>query len=80
MHQTVHDSTHTKAEMNGFFSMEEGGSVADDESTSDQGGEGVADELGDDLAQQDKLDVACAFDLDAFLRERTQQAPAAQRC
>ena len=70
----------TLTDLEAVLRPEEGGSVADDESTSDQGGEGVADELGDDLAQQDKLDVACAFDLDAFLRERTQQAPAAQRC
>lgn len=57
--------------------MEEGGSVAKDESTSDQGGGGLAHELDDDLAQLDGLDVMWGFDLDAFLHGRTQQATAA---
>ena len=57
------------------MSTEERGSVADDESTLVQGGWGVADELIDDLAHMNDLDLTWGFDLDAFLRERAQQAP-----
>ena len=38
-------------------------------------GGGVADELIDDLAHMNDLDLTWGFDLDAFLRERAQQAP-----
>ena len=41
-------------------------------------GVGVADELIDDLAHMNDLDLTWGFDLDAFLRERAQQAPAAR--
>ena len=37
----------------------------------------MVDELGDHLAQLDDFDVPWGFDLDAVLRERTQQLPAA---
>ena len=38
----------------------------DDESTPGQGGWGVADELIDDLAHMNELDLTGGFDLDAF--------------
>ena len=38
----------------------------------------MEDELDDDMAQLDDLNVTWGFDLDAFLRERAQQAPAAR--
>ena len=63
------------------YKRTEGGSIADDESTSDRGGGGVVDELvdklDDDLAHLNNLDVTWGFDLDVFLRERRQQVPAA---
>ena len=65
------------AQMNDSLSMEEGGSEANDGSTSDQGGRGVVDELDDGLARLNDLDLTWGFDLDAFLEERAQQAPAA---
>ena len=36
----------------------------------------MADELIDGLARMNDLDFTCGFDLDVFLRERVQQAPA----
>ena len=69
------------AQTNDSLSTEERGSTADDESTSDGVGGGVVevvvDELEDDLAHLNNLDVTWGFDLDAFLQERRQQAPAA---
>ena len=65
------------AQMNDSLSMEEGGSEANDGSTSDQGGRGVVDELDDGLARLNDLDLTWGFDLDAFLEERAQQVPAA---
>ena len=46
-------------------------------STSDRGGEGVVNELDDDLADLNDLDVTWGFDLDAFVQEIAQQPPAA---
>ena len=63
--------------MHDSLSTEEGGSEADDESTSDRGGGGVVDELDDGLARLNDLDMTWGFDMDAFLQERAQQAPAA---
>ena len=63
----MHDSLYT----------EEGGSEADDERTSDRGGGGAVDELDDDLAHLNDLDVTQGFDLDTFLQERARQAPSA---
>ena len=37
----------------------------------------MADKLDDDQAHLNDLDVTWGIDLDAFLQERTQQAPAA---
>ena len=51
--------------MHDSLSTEEGGSEADDESTSDGGGVGVVDELDDGLAHLNDLDVTWEFDLDA---------------
>ena len=69
------------AQTNDSLPTVEGGSIADDEGTSDRGGGGVVDalvdELGDDLAHLNNLDLTWGFDLDAFLPERGQQAPAA---
>ena len=59
--------------MHDSLSTEEGGYEADDESTSDRSGGGAMDELDDDLAHLNDLDVTCGFDLDAFLLERAQQ-------
>ena len=50
-------TTCTCIQMNDQLSTEEGGSVADDETTSDQGGAGVVDELDDNLAHSRQLDV-----------------------
>ena len=63
--------------MHDSLSQEEWGSEADDESTSDQGGEVVMDEQDERLARLTDLDVARGFDLNAFLRERSQETPAA---
>ena len=41
---------------------EDGGSIEDDEGTSDQGGGGVADEVIDDLAHTNDLDLTWGFD------------------
>ena len=62
--------------MHDSLSTEEG-PVADDESTSDRGGGGLVDEVDDDLAHLNDLDVTWGLDSDAFLQERAQQAPAA---
>ena len=43
--------------MNDSMSTHEKGSLADNESTSDRGGWGVLDELDDDLAHLNDLDV-----------------------
>ena len=59
------------------MSTAEGGSEADDVSTSDRGSGGVVDELDDGLAHVNGLDMAWGFNLDAFLEKRAQQAPAA---
>ena len=63
--------------MHDSLSTEDGRSEADDENTSDRGGGEVLDELNDGLAHLNDLDVTWGFDLDAFLQERAQQAPAA---
>ena len=63
--------------MHEFLSKEEGGSEVDDGSTSDRGGGGVADEQDEGLARLIDLDVTWGFDLHAFLRERSQETPAA---
>ena len=52
-------------------------SEADDVSTSDRGGKGVVDELDAGLAHLNDLYLSWGFDLDAFVQERAQQAPAA---
>ena len=58
--------------------MDDGGFIADDESNkSDRDGAGVEDELDDDLAHLNDLDVTRGFDLDAFVHENRQHAPAA---
>ena len=75
--QRVSPEPPVPAQMNDSLSMEEGGSEANDGSTSDQGGRGVVDELDDGLARLNDLDLTWGFDLDAFLEERAQQAPAA---
>ena len=74
--QRVSPAPPAPAQENDSLSTEERGSVADDESTLVQGGWGVADELIDDLAHMNDLDLMWGFDLDAFLIERAQQAPA----
>ena len=63
--------------MHDFLSQEEGGSEADDESTSDEGGGEVMDEQDEGLARLTDLDVTWGLDLHAFLRERSQEAPVA---
>lgn len=49
----IKPSTHTRAKMDDPFSVAEGGSVADDESTSDRNGGGMTDGLAEHLAQLD---------------------------
>ena len=63
--------------MHDSLSTEEGGSEADDYSTSDRGGAGVADELDDGLARLKHIDVTWGTDLDAVLQKHAQQVPAA---
>ena len=63
--------------MHDSLSQEKGGSEADDESTSDGGGGGVMDEQDEDLARLTDLGVTLGFHLHAFLRERSQETPAA---
>ena len=75
--QRVSPTPPAPAPMHDSLSTEEGGSEADDESTSDRGGGGVVDELDDGLARLNDLDMTWGFDMDAFLQERAQQAPAA---
>lgn len=75
--ESIKEYTHNRAQTNDSLSMEERGPVADNESTSDQGGMWVVDELEDALTQSDDLGVARGFGLDEFLRERTQKATAA---
>ena len=65
------------AQTNDSLPAEQGGSVADDECTPDQSGGEAVDELFDDLAHLDDLDATWGFGEDAFLQERSQQAPAA---
>ena len=57
-------------------STEEGGSEANDESTSDRGDGVVVNELDDDLAHLDDLYVTWGFGVDSILQEHAQQAPA----
>jgi len=75
--QRVSPAPPVPAQLSDSLSMEEGGSEADDASTSDQGGGGVVHELDKGLARLNDLDLTWGFDLDAFLEERAQQAPAA---
>ena len=75
--QRVSPTPPAPAPMHDSLSTEEGGSEADDESTSDRGGGGVVGELDDGLARLNDLDVTWGFHLDAVLQERAQQAPAA---
>ena len=63
--------------MHDSLSQEEGGSEADDESTSYGGGRGVMDEQDEGLARLTDLDVTWGFDLHVYLRDRSQEAPAA---
>ena len=75
--QRVSPTPPAPAPMHDSLSTEEGGPEADDENTSDRGGGGGVDELDDGLARLNDLDVTWGFDLDAFLQEGAQQAPAA---
>jgi len=61
--QRVSPEPPVPAQMNDSLSMEEGGSEANDGSTSDQGGRGVVDELDDGLARLNDLDLTWGFDL-----------------
>ena len=63
--------------MHDSLSQEEGGSEVDDESTSDRGGRGFMDEKDEGLARLTDLDVTWGVDLHAFVRERSQETPAA---
>ena len=75
--QRVSPAPPVPAQTNDPLFTEEGGSIADDENTSDQGGGGLVDKLDDDLADLNDLNATLGFDFDAFLQERRQQAPAA---
>ena len=75
--QRVSPSPPVPAPMYDSLSQEEGGSEADDKSTSGGGGRGVMDEEDEGLARLTDLDVTWGFDLHAFLRERSQEAPVA---
>ena len=66
------------AQTNDSLSAEEEGSVADDESSSDQGdGGGPKGLMIDDLAHLDDLHVAWGFDIVSISQERSQQASVA---
>ena len=71
--QRVSPSPTVPAQMHDSLSQEEGGSEADDESTSDRGGGAVMDEQDEGLARLTDLDVTWGFDLHAFLRDRSQE-------
>ena len=75
--QRMSPSPPVPAQMHDSLSQEEGGSEANDESTSDGGVAEVMDEKDEDLARLTDLDVAWGFDLHAFMRERSQETPAA---
>ena len=75
--QRVSPSPPVPAQMHNSLPQEEGSSEADDESTSDGGGGGVMDEQDEGLARLTDLDVTWGFDMHAFLRERSQETPAA---
>ena len=75
--QSVSPAPPVPAQMHGSLCQAEGGSEADDESTSDRGVVGAVDERDDGLDRLNNLDVAWGFDLHAFLRERSQEIPAA---
>ena len=75
--QRVSPSPPVLVQMHDSLSREEGGSEADDESTSDRSGGGVVDEQDEGLARLTDLDVTWGFDLHALLRERSQETPAA---
>ena len=55
--QRVSPEPPVPAQMNDSLSIEEGGSEANDGSTSDQGGRGVVDELDEGLARLNDLDL-----------------------
>ena len=74
--QRVSPAPPAPAQMHDSLTTEEGESE-DNESVSDRRGGGVLDEPDDGLARLNDLDVTWGFDLDAFLQERAQQAPAA---
>ena len=63
--------------MHDALSQEEEGSETDDESTSDRDRVGIMDEQDEGLDRLTELDVTWGFDLHAFLRERSQETPAA---
>ena len=65
------------AQMHDSLSQEEEGSETDDESTPSRGVRGVMDERDEGLDRLTDLDVTWGFDLPAFLRERSQETPAA---
>ena len=77
MSAEVSKRPHTLKQMYDSLSQEEGESKADDESTSDRGVGGGMDEQNEGLARLTDLDVTWGFDLHAFLRDRSLEAPAA---
>ena len=79
--QRVSPNPPVPAQTNDSLPMEDGGSIADDESTSDRGGGGGVEELvyelDDDLAHLNNLDVTWGFDLDVFCTSADSRPPAA---
>ena len=75
--QRVSPSPPIPAQMHDSLSQEDGGFQAGDENTSDGGKGGVMDEQDKGLARLTDLDVTWRFDLHAFLREHSQETPAA---
>ena len=77
--QRVSPSPSVPVQMHDSLFQEEGGSEADDESTSygDGGAEGLMYEQDQGLAHLTDLDMTWGFDLHAFVPDRSQETPAA---